>query len=355
VSHQPERTEKNCLNCGTLVAGRYCQHCGQENVVTKQSAGAFVKHFVYDIFHFDGKFFDTMKQLLFRPGYVPKLYVEGKRISHLDPIRMYLFTSAVFFLVVFTAKGLVRIENSGPTTRSMTQNERLKYASQLYNENPDSTGRKQLSLLLDTTYRVIIMEPTGRTKNDSSFQIEMEGHQYAMVAEKKDTSGLASTGSSWLDKRIRKAGLGGESEDSEAGQEKVKHFVETFVHKMPYLLFVSLPFFALILKLLYRRNKSFYYSDHAVFTLYHYIFSFILLLLFYGVNGLEKSVGWKIFAYLLPVIFVWGGIYLYISMLKFYGQRKGKTLGKFVLLNILGFFMLMFLFLIFIIFSILQS
>ena len=101
MSHQPERKENNCLNCGTLVAGRYCQHCGQENVETKQSAGALVRHFVYDIFHFDGKFFDTMKQLLFRPGYVPKEYVLGKRSSYLDPIRMYLFTSAVFFLVFF--------------------------------------------------------------------------------------------------------------------------------------------------------------------------------------------------------------------------------------------------------------
>ncbi|RYZ28031.1 MAG: DUF3667 domain-containing protein [Chitinophagaceae bacterium] len=77
VSHQPERKEKNCLNCGATVAGRYCQACGQENIVHKQSAWGLITHFVYDIFHFDGKFFDTLKRLLFKPGLVPKEYIAG--------------------------------------------------------------------------------------------------------------------------------------------------------------------------------------------------------------------------------------------------------------------------------------
>ena len=96
MSHQPERIEKDCRNCGTIVEGRYCHICGQENIVTKQNAFAMVKHFVYDIFHFDGKFFDTLRLLLFKPGRVPADYVTGKRLKYLDPIRIYLFTSAGF-------------------------------------------------------------------------------------------------------------------------------------------------------------------------------------------------------------------------------------------------------------------
>ena len=53
---------------------------------------------------------------------------------------------------------------------------------------------------------------------------------------------------------------------------------DSVLHKLPYLLFVSLPFFALILKLLYiRRRKQFYYADHGIFSVHHYILSFILL------------------------------------------------------------------------------
>ena len=102
MSHQPEREEKDCLNCGTIVHGRYCHLCGQENIVTHQNFGGLVKHFIYDIFHFDGKFFDNLKHLLTKPGFVAKEYVRGKRAKYLDPIRMYLFTSAVFFVLFFS-------------------------------------------------------------------------------------------------------------------------------------------------------------------------------------------------------------------------------------------------------------
>jgi hypothetical protein len=126
VSHQPERKEKDCLNCGTNVQGRFCQNCGQENIVTHQNFWSLTKHFIFDIFHFDGKFFDTLRFLLFKPGYVAKEYIRGKRVKFLDPIRMYLFTSAIFFLVLFS------MSNVEPSTKNLNEavnlsnNERLK-------------------------------------------------------------------------------------------------------------------------------------------------------------------------------------------------------------------------------------
>ena len=107
----------------------------------------------------------------------------------------------------------------------------------------------------------------------------------------------------------------------------------------------------MFLKLLYIRRKNFYYSDHAVFTLYHYIFSFLLLLLIFGLDEIGKATGWDFFDYFQPVLLAIGGIYLYISMLKFYGQGWLKTLGKFLLLNLLGFIMLIILFLVFLFLS----
>ncbi|MGZ8538743.1 MAG: DUF3667 domain-containing protein, partial [Flavisolibacter sp.] len=93
MSHQKERTEKNCLNCGTTVAGKYCQVCGQENIVTRESFWSMFRHFIYDILHFDGNFFHTIKYMFTRPGFVARQYAEGKRARYIHPIRMYLFTS----------------------------------------------------------------------------------------------------------------------------------------------------------------------------------------------------------------------------------------------------------------------
>ncbi len=102
MSHIPQRKEKDCLNCGTIVQGKYCQNCGQENVVPHETFWHMVKHFLYDITHFDSKFFGSMKMLLFKPGFLPAEYVKGKRASYLNPVKKYVFTSAVFFLLFFS-------------------------------------------------------------------------------------------------------------------------------------------------------------------------------------------------------------------------------------------------------------
>ena len=106
MSHGKERKEKDCLNCGTAVYGRYCHVCGQENAEPKETFFGMVAHFFYDITHFDGKFFTTLKDLLFYPGFLSAEYMKGRRMSYLNPIRMYVFTSAIFFLIFFSISEL---------------------------------------------------------------------------------------------------------------------------------------------------------------------------------------------------------------------------------------------------------
>ncbi|MCY7293029.1 MAG: DUF3667 domain-containing protein [Ferruginibacter sp.] len=102
MSHLNERQGKNCLNCNTEVAGRYCQYCGQENIETKETVWHLVSHFFQDITHFDGKFFSTLKYLFTKPGFLSKEYMIGRRASYVNPVRMYVFTSAFFFLIFFS-------------------------------------------------------------------------------------------------------------------------------------------------------------------------------------------------------------------------------------------------------------
>ncbi|MBS1734243.1 MAG: DUF3667 domain-containing protein, partial [Bacteroidetes bacterium] len=102
MSHFKERSEKNCLNCGTEVNGRYCHVCGQENIEPKETVWHLVTHFFNDITHFDGKFFSTLKYLITKPGFLSAEYMKGRRNSYLNPIRMYVFTSAFFFLIFFS-------------------------------------------------------------------------------------------------------------------------------------------------------------------------------------------------------------------------------------------------------------
>ena len=360
MSHQPERAEKNCLNCGTTVAGRYCQACGQENIVTKQSFWALTKHFVYDIFHFDGKFFDTLASLLLKPGKVAREYISGKRMSYLDPIRMYLFTSAVFFLVFFSTSGvtdnLVRIDDDG---RTMTKIERLEYASllnyQMKSGTQDSVLQTQLNYLLDTTYSLRLYTTKGDW-GDTAVNIRLDGKDYIMSVDSMSERIEAdfNMGSSWLDRKMENKWKKYKEKFADDDRALFLDLVGNFMHKFPYILFISLPFFALILKLLYVRRKQFFYSDHAIFTLYQYIFTFLLLLIYFMLQGLHDWTGWGIFRLIAVLLFLSGGVYLLLAMKRFYVQGWGKTILKFILLNILAFLVMNMIMLAFIVFSIFQ-
>src|SRR4029078_1863472 len=127
VSHSPLRKEANCLNCCATVQGRYCHICGQENVEPKETFWHMFIHFFYDITHFDSKFFETVKDLVFKPGFLSKEYVKGKRASYLHPVRMYVFTSAMFFLVFFS---LFKNETSVKTnmTKVISDSDKIEIA-----------------------------------------------------------------------------------------------------------------------------------------------------------------------------------------------------------------------------------
>lgn len=359
MSHQPERKEKNCLNCGATVAGRYCQQCGQENIVHKQTAWGLITHFIYDIFHFDGKFFHTLKRLLFKPGFVPKEYVAGKRMSYLDPIRMYLFTSAVFFLIFFSLNsGSNNFFKMTGDSRLMTKLERLEYSSVLHqklrNGRDDTLSKKKMDFLLDSHYR-ILLSPPDSVAGDSSFVINLKGESYLMSV-RKIIAGQDEVriGSGWFGETIRTKWKNYKERFADDERALMADMANSFVHKFPYILFVSLPFFAMILKLLYVRRKQFYYADHAVFTLYHYIFSFILLLFYFLLVELHGWLDWGVIRWMATLLLLSGGVYLFVAMKRFYGQRWWKTFGKFVLLNFLALITIIILMLAFILLSVFQ-
>lgn len=333
-----------------MVAGRYCQVCGQENIVPKQSFGSLIKHFIYDIFHFDGKFFDTLKLLLFRPGRVPQEYIAGRRVHFLDPIRMYLFTSAIFFIIFFALNAEVfKITDS--TTPQMNRTERISEATELVQEfkknRTDSIKFYKISLLLDTNQNLRLRKLEPGEKANDSFLVTIRNDSFIMDPAIDSSEFFAITKKDvWFERKMRerfkeKKAIYGDN------RKVVEDIANDFTHKMPYLLFVSLPIFALLLKLLYIRRKDYFYSDHAIFTLYHYIFSFILLLFYFALDVLRDWLQWKIFTYIIVALMVYWGLYLLIGMKRFYKQGWGKTIAKFLLLDLLGFITLLILFTIF--------
>ena len=130
-----------------------------------------------------------------------------------------------------------------------------------------------------------------------------------------------------------------------------KKFADSLLHRMPYMLLISLPFFALILKLVYIRRKQFYYADHGVFTIHLYVFTFLHLLVVLSVQKLGIALHWNFANWLVFLLFVLLFFYLYKAMRNFYGQRRAKTFIKFLLVAISSLLMMVILFLLFMFFS----
>jgi hypothetical protein len=355
LSHIPQRKEKDCLNCETVVQGRYCHVCGQENVVPKESFWHMVTHFAYDITHFDSKFFETIKDLLFKPGFLSKEYMLGRRARYLHPIKMYVFTSAIFFLLFFSIfkveKSISNTANSplGPEEREET----IREIRKLLEKDTGNVLLKEGLLLLQDSSKPVTAKEAIAWYGKKHRVIRVNNRGYQSLAEYDSSQQKLSPGErdGWFMKRLMKKTIQINEKYRENPDEAFKKLGNSVLHRLPYMLFLSLPLFAFLLKLVYIRRKQFYYADHGVFTIHLYIFSFILLMLVFALSELEDWLHTEVISYLVAGLFLGLLFYLYKAMRNFYGQRRAKTFTKFLLVAFFSFLMMVLLFTVFAFFS----
>jgi hypothetical protein len=92
----PDSASARCPNCGEDVLGRFCHGCGQRHRETP-SLRRFVAEGIGEILSFDGRFWRTLRPLLFQPGRLSAEYLAGRRARYVPPVRLYLIVSLVYF------------------------------------------------------------------------------------------------------------------------------------------------------------------------------------------------------------------------------------------------------------------
>jgi hypothetical protein len=191
----------------------------------------------------------------------------------------------------------------------------------------------------DNDYEINLV---GTERKYSSIQ-QYDSVQKALPKDKRDN---------WIAHRAKHREI--ELNERYDGNQKAmwKDLLEKFIHTFPYLLFVSLPLYAWYLRLLYRRQKQqFPYVTHGIFLIYLYIFTFIDLTLYFVLNKVHESTKWSWFAWIETAVLLFGVYYAYKAMRKFYGQKRGKTLLKFIILNFCAFWSIVILFTAFFLFA----
>lgn len=89
-----------CLNCGEPLRGPYCWRCGQEDLDLHRPLKQLARDAVGDLFNLDTRFLRTLLPLLFRPGFLIREYLAGRRVRFVQPLKMYLLATLIFFSLV---------------------------------------------------------------------------------------------------------------------------------------------------------------------------------------------------------------------------------------------------------------
>jgi hypothetical protein len=329
------RKEKNCLNCGSEVTGRFCTDCGQENIEPKEKVSYLVGHFLGDITHYDSKFFKSIKLLLFKPGFLTKEYLAGKRTKYLNPIRMYVFISAVFFLFLLLHKDdeeNIKEEGNTQVTNALKQHlaDSLRHVIHWpAKANAYDSGRihafQDISASLDT------VAVKGSNDEELSFHLGQHGATFVLREDRFSTVREYDSVQRILPDSAKNKGLlywmvrTNIRLKEKYGSRRQVMVSENFHHSIPKLMFVLLPVFALFIYLLHSRKK-YYYAQHIIYSVHFHTFIFFWLLI---MSLLSLIPAGKIFndiinsaTWIIPLI------YLVISLKNVYQQALGWAIFK---------------------------
>jgi hypothetical protein len=290
-----ERESYSCPNCRTLLSNeaQYCHQCGQKRIHPEDySVWHLIVESVWDFFHFESKFLKTLIPLCFRPGSLTVDYLQGKRARYFQPFKLFLFISFLYFVTY----GLI----------SHTKEDRQKRINVVNKEDTASLKSSDTSynLSLENEFEEVLSMPDDSLRK----QVNTYGLNRFIDLKYPRESWFAR----FFIKQVVKDRIHGS-----------KTFAENMHKTIPRIVFILIPFIAMLLKLLYIRRKIPYFN-HIIFSL-HFL-SFVFLIFWFNLF-LSLLAGW-----IDNVIFLLILAYLFIAMLKFYRQRILRTLGKFLLL-----------------------
>jgi hypothetical protein len=328
------RHDKTCLNCGNTVGERFCTHCGQENLEPKETVGHLVRHFFEDITHFDGKFFVTLKDLIAKPGFLTREYVAGRRMAYLNPIRMYIFISAIFFIALFASN-----EEAAP------QPEDHSYAINVFRQQMADSLRLAKGDSLQRSFNGKLADRLDslKTKKDSgqalglkygsfgNVQIDITENKYNTLREYDSVQRtLTDTAKDkgmmhWiLRNNVRQ-------KEKHGGRSKV-HIEVDVHHDIPKIMFIILPLFALYVGWFYSRKK-YYYVNHAIFSVHFHCFVFLFFLFMLLLAKIIPGEWTGLILVAITPIPVF--VYLVAALYGMYRQSFWLTLGKGVAIGLL--------------------
>lgn len=294
-----------CANCKTVFTGHFCPECGQTAHIHR-SLAAIGHDIMHGVLHLDGKLWETLPLLAFKPGELTRRYIAGERAKFVSPMAMFLFTVFAMF-AVFQIVGV-----SAPTDFS---------SGFFQGANGSSTFRDSVREQIATLEQERASLP-ARSPRRSEIDDELRGLDLVLAkglgGEDDSNSIDISTGIPFLDKVLIKKW--------QTNPGLMLYKLQSNGYKFSWLLIpLSIPF--LWLMFVWRRQFKAY--DHAIFVTYSLSFMSLLFIVMSLISTLPGGEGWAV-----ALLIIGGPLHLYKQLRHAYGLSRFSALWRFVILMV---------------------
>ena len=277
-----------CPNCGGPVEDRFCPRCGQRNATRIVSLGRLLRDVVDDQLSLNSALPRTLGALA-RPGHLSAEYRAGRIARYVPPFRLFLIASVLFFVVLSIVGDIDILWRNA--------------VREIGREGVTAEGR------------------TVRLEGDTLFVIDSAGTRTraSVVRWGYDTTAVPG----WLKPLSRRFKRQEAKLEALSTREALGVMLQGMEETAARAVFVLVPVFAAILKLLYVRRKRLY-VEHFVFALHLHVAAFL---------GMTVALlaGWT---WLWLVGLVAFAVYLWMALRKFYAQGWVRTTLKMLLLSL---------------------
>jgi hypothetical protein len=331
------------------------------------------------VLNIDGRFFTTMPPLFLRPGYLSTEYFAGRRVRYVSPVRLFFFLCVVTFFVAqfrFDLDGQntvitmqpgtgvsLSVDDSGSIASASTAEEveQLRAAAiarldQRIAKLRDGPGAMAAQFGLEAGKSAIEHEAAARlatlrgeppmaaetaapadetvaaekakSRDENRDAITFNDQPWDPVENPVKLAWLSDGGNAWLNRQIARG-----QQNIQRVKQDPNLLKDAFLSSVPATLFVMLPIFALMLKVLYLFKRRLY-MEHLIVALHSHAFlcgAILVIFVLQFLAELASALPWLATAlqWCEAGVALWMPIYLFIAQKRVYGQGWIMTTLKY--------------------------
>src|ERR1041385_2535146 len=322
----------HCENCSAELQGHWCAQCGQPAIEYRRSFRYVVADLLNEFLNWDSKFFTTIALLILKPWRLTNEFLAGKRVRYVNPLRLYLLASILFFFAVNYGARDLRFEPG-----KLSSKDRAELETDLKDQDLPPAAREKLQALLresspspaSSPSNTPLPSPSASPNTSSPTSgptADKHRQKYGKIGERpfvfSDGAKSSTPFESWIETRAKeKMGEHG---------TKMGLFIRTLFSNLPYMMLCCIPLFALVLKVLYIRRRIFY-IDHLIYALHiHTFFNVGVMLIVLATVGLNRVAPGLIAGWIIALLWIALVVQIFLSIRRVYRQGWFISVFKFL-------------------------